>query len=165
MTQKVRCQEVRGRTESWHPGLPGTKFHPNWPQPVKLTTNSGRMRHHRRANHSISHHGTPNKSPVIIPDPHQPSTPYHTHPSRNHHHFHIFSDQENIDILQQAPPLDKDFKHSYAVLVIYQIYIQYQQTISTNNKDTPKTKKKQMIRRNFCQRYYIWVKIGKHSRV
>ena len=99
------------------------------------------MRHNQSANHSISCHGTPPTPHVLLYDPHQSSTPYHTYPSRNHNHRHILSDQKNRDSLQKVPPVEKECKHSYDVLGMDQIHPQYQQSVSTNNEDTPKTEK------------------------
>ena len=51
-----------------------------------------------------------------LPDTHQPSTPYRTHYSRNHHHRHIRSDQNNSNRLEQVKTVDKELKISYDIL-------------------------------------------------
>ena len=77
---------------------------------------------------------------VILFDPNKPSAPHRNHPSGNHQHHHVHSDQN--DGLQEVPPVEKECKCSYDVLGIDQIHYQDQQSIRKNNKDTAKTKNK-----------------------
>ena len=65
------------------------------------------MRHNQSTNHRRPQDRTPPKPHVLIPEPHQPSTLYHTNNSRNHQHCNMRGDQNNNGGLQQVPPVDK----------------------------------------------------------